>query len=586
MKAVPVNYSELMHYMNLEVPPRSAIYGGSHRVTRPKPSQSRHGYDRTARNQVHTGGMLVGGNDVKRLKAPAAAEDKNSMKSIINHLGGYHRCCLSDTVCLEFVSDNLCSMLGYSKSELACLIGKTYTALMHPDDTLVFENFVSKLAEQEGCESVAYRLIKKDGTVIRVVDTMASIRGNDGCMRGYSVVCEIPSDQMTPKSSTPGEKVAMLKISGGINPVIEQMYGVAKELFSVGSNLQTSDFMEFVSVADREKIAQALSRAYRDEYSGMESCTIVSANGSGLKCDLWIERLNDAGCFDESSFCVKAEIDFDYQRENKKVMSFSKALFSSFAEDVFEVDRLENSVKYICHSDRSSIKALLNVRMNADDFLGWFLGYVSENDRDMVRKFCVETKSLKRDWERDDLGPSKIKFEMSEKCDFASSVALVMVPVSRAKYFLCLNSDFTSIGSGFCSTAVADRKHIAARLFGSFSLTVDGEAVFIRSEKGRELLALLIEKRGAYLTTREAITSLWECEPDETSRARYRKIASRLMSELKKIGIEYIVESDRGARRIVPEFIECDYYDYRDGLTEPSGDFLPEYSWSEFVKVD
>ena len=58
------------------------------------------------------------------------------------------------------------------------------------------------------------------------------------------------------------------------------------------------------------------------------------------------------------------------------------------------------------------------------------------------------------------------------------------------------------------------------------------------------------------------------------------------MAELKSVGIDYIVESDRGARRIIPEFIECDYYDYRDGLIQPSGDLLPEYSWAEYVRVD
>lgn len=517
------------------------------------------------------------------------SEENSSANSIINHLGGYHRCRLDDPVCLEFASDNLCLMLGYSKAELASLIGRSYTALMHPDDTPVFEELTCKLAEEEGCESVAYRLIKKDGTIIRVVETMASIRGNDGLMRGYSVVCEIPSDRMVPKSTTPGEKVAVMKVSGGSDPKIEQMLGMAKEFLSADDaedDAEAPRFMDFVSVADREKIVEALRCAYRDGHSDMVQCTIVTAKGDGYKCDLWIERIYDGGCFEDSSFCVKEEIDFDYQRANKEVLSFSKVLFSSFAEDVFEVDRLENSVKYICHSDRASINALLNVRMDADDFLEWFLGYVSPKDRVAVRKFCNETKMLKQDWCRDDLAPSKIKFEMSAESSLGPSVALVMVPVSRAKYFLCLNSDFTTIGSGFCSTAVGDRKHIVARLFGSFSLSVDDEAVFIKSDKGRELLALMIEKRGAYLTTREAITSLWECEPDDTLRARYRKIASRLGAELKKNGIEYIVESERGARRIIPEFIECDYYDYRDGLIEPSGDFLPEYPWSEYVRID
>ena len=165
-------------------------------------------------------------------------------------------------------------------------------------------------------------------------------------------------------------------------------------------------------------------------------------------------------------------------------------------------------------------------------------------------------------------------------------VALVMVPVSSTKCFMCLNSQSDSMVPGFSSATAAVRRIVFARLFGPFSLMVDGEAVHIRCEKARELLALLIERRGAFVTTREAIALLWECEPDDKSRARYRKIASRLMAELRKVGIEYIVESDRGARRIVPEYIDCDYYDYRDGLKAPTDALLPEYSWSEYIRID
>ncbi len=507
-------------------------------------------------------------------------------KSIVNHLGGYHRCYLSDPIHLEFVSDNLCGMLGYTKSELVELIGCIYTALMHPDDTYIFENFVTLLAKEETCESVAYRLIKKDGTVIRVVDTMASVRGSDGIMRGYSVVCEIPDEEAVPGSPERSEHIAVLRVTGGLDAMISQACGIAQRLLGVSGSLSGLSLMDFISMADRDKIRKAIARAYAQEYSGMESCAIVSAKGEGVKCDLWIELVDPGEGIENSSYCIKAEIDEEYHQAEDGMTSFSKMLFSSFAEDVFEVDRLDNSVKYICHSDRAPIKAPLNVRMNADDFLTWFLEYVMPEDKAEVRKFCIDTKTLKADDEREDMAPSKIKFAMTEESGFGQSVALVMVPISHAKYFLCLNSEFTTMGSGFCSTAVADRKKITARLFGSFSLQVDGEAVHIRSEKGRELLALLIEKRGAYLTTREAITSLWECEPDETVRARYRKIASRLMAELRGIGIDYIVENDRGARRIIPEFIECDYYDFRDGLIEPTGDLLPEYSWSEFVRVE
>lgn len=523
---------------------------------------------------------------MKHEEAVETVRALNQVRSIVNHLGGYHRCYLEGPIHLEFVSDNFCSMLGYKKHELSELVGETYTALLHPDDSVAFDEFVLNLANEESCESISYRLIKKDGSIIRVVDTMTSIRGNDGDMRGYSVICEIPDEREAPRASSSGEKVAVIKVSGGADARIEQLCGIAEDLFEVEGDVRGLPFADFVSLADRAKVQDALERAYAEEYSGMEPCTLVSACGKGIDCDLWVECVHIGDSLDTSSFCIKVEIDLDYQRENKEVVSFGKALFSSFAEDVFEVDRVEGSVKYICHSEDGPMWAPLNVRMNTDDFLQWFLERVSPSDRKSVREFCLEAITLGQEDSQEILGPTKVAFSMTEESGFAQSAVLVMVPVSRAKYFMCFNSEFTAMGSGFCSTAVADRRKISVRMFGSFSMDVDDKAVHIRSEKGRELLALLIEKRGAYLTTREAITSLWECEPDETSRARYRKIVSRLMSELKKYGIDYIVESDRGARRIIPEFIDCDYYEYRDGLKDPSGDFLPEYSWAEYVRID
>lgn len=520
-------------------------------------------------------------------EAPAEPEDKDSGEAIISHLGGYHRCRLGDSVRLEFVSDSLSSMLGYSKPELMSVTEGYYTALMHPDDSLVFEKFARRLSEEEGCESMGYRLVKRDGTVLRVVDTMASIRGNDGCMRGYSVVCEDPDKRMDSSSASLDDGVAVLKVSGGIDQRIELVFGMAEELLSIERGDGPYSLRDFISMLDRDKVEKAVERAFECEHSGMVPCTIVSADGRSNKCDLWLDRLGDAGCFEDASFCVKIERDLDHQRDKDETLSYGKELFSSFAEEIFEIDRLENSVKYICHSDKGSIiRTPFNVRMNADDFLEWFLGRVSPDDRESVKRFCIETKSVKQDWERDDLGPSKIEFEMVDESDLGPSVALVMVPISPAKYFLCLNTEFTPLGSGFCSAGVGNKKRIVAKLFGSFKFEVDGEAVFIKNDKARELLALLIEKRGAFLTTKEAITTIWECRPDDFSRARYRKTAFRLTKELKRHGVEYLIESDRGARRILPEFIDCDYYDYRDGLSDPSGEFLPEYSWSEFVRID
>lgn len=162
---------------------------------------------------------------------------------IMHHLGGYHRCCLGDPMHLEFAGKNFCEMLGYQETELSELTGEVYTALVHPDDTALFDDFAQRLAESEGCDSVVYRLIRRDGSVIRVVDTMASVVCEDGVMRGYSVVCEVPDDQLESASTIPGERMALLKVYGNAAVTIERMCGVASSLLGVDELVRGGGFL-------------------------------------------------------------------------------------------------------------------------------------------------------------------------------------------------------------------------------------------------------------------------------------------------------------------------------------------------------
>ena len=507
-------------------------------------------------------------------------------KNIANHLGGYHRCYLEDPVHVEFMSENLCSMLGYERSELTDLVGGCYTAVMHPDDVASFDEFVCRLAEADGCESLVYRLVKRDGSIVRVADTMASVTDDEGITRGYSVVCEIPEDSASSYSATSKGRIALVKVFGDPGARIEQMNEAASKNVYPSTNDSGNEayFMDFVAVSDRAVVRKAIEQAYASAYSGAETVAVVSADGKAFRGDLWVDCIQPGKSLEDSLFCIKLEIESACQKDCEAKLSFSKQLFSSFAEDVFEVDRVENSVKYICRNNKGLIDVALNVRVFAEDFKETFLELVSAEDRERVNEFCVKAMSPKSGPEGS--APTKIRFVIAKEDGAPQPVSLVMVPVSSTKYFMCLNSQSDSMVPGFSSATAAVRRIVFARLFGPFSLMVDGEAVHIRCEKARELLALLIERRGAFVTTRDAITALWECEPDDKSRARYRKIASRLMAELRKVGIEYIVENDRGARRIIPEYIDCDYYDYRDGLKTPTDVLLPEYAWSEYIRID
>ena len=519
---------------------------------------------------------------MKRNKRDEALSVVDADRGLMDRLGGYHRCFLGGPIYLEFVSQNFCLMLGYRKTEFSELVEGVYTVTVHPDDVSTFVDFVQRMAEKETSESISYRLIKKDGSIIRVADTMTSVVGNDGFMRGYSVVSEIREDPSSARAFD--QKIAILKVLGGNEARIMQASGVVADFVANAGVAKTLSFLDFVPISDRARICDALKRAYSEWRSGANSCTLVSIEGLTHVCNVWVERIRDDGDFDSAVFCIKVQIENESQREEESKVAFSRQLFSSFAEDLFEADRVQDTVTYIAHSDRSLFSIPLNVRMLTDDITRYLLDRVAPENREAVKQFCVRARSAQ--FCEGDTGTAKIDFLLRD-CDggYVPATATA-VAVSKSKYLMGLSLDSDSSHVEPSGPLIVTQKQVIVTLFGSFSLSVDGKALNIRSAKAKELLALLIAHRGAFVSSREAIAMLWECEPDKTTRARYRKTASRLMSELKRSGIGYILESVRGARRIVPEYLECDYYDYRDGLRAPSGVLLPEYSWAEFILID
>lgn len=131
-------------------------------------------------------------------------------------------------------------------------------------------------------------------------------------------------------------------------------------------------------------------------------------------------------------------------------------------------------------------------------------------------------------------------------------------------------------------------KKVEIRTFGYFDVFVDGKPIAFRNEKSKELFALLVDRKGGYVTSSEAIGYLWETEPvNQVTLARYRKVPLRLKNLLEEYGIAAIMESVDGKRRIVPQRVDCDLYQYLSGKEEYcqlfKGSYLLNYSWSEMT---
>lgn len=124
------------------------------------------------------------------------------------------------------------------------------------------------------------------------------------------------------------------------------------------------------------------------------------------------------------------------------------------------------------------------------------------------------------------------------------------------------------------------------RTFGYFDVFVNDRPIAFRIQKAKELFALLVDRRGGYVSSDEAISYLWPEEPaSSVTLARYRKVALRLKNILEEYGIPQVVEAVDGKRRIVTEQVQCDLYDYLSGKPEHAqlfkGSYLNNYSWGE-----
>ena len=127
-------------------------------------------------------------------------------------------------------------------------------------------------------------------------------------------------------------------------------------------------------------------------------------------------------------------------------------------------------------------------------------------------------------------------------------------------------------------------KHVSIHTFGLFDIFVDGVPVSFKNESAKELLALIVNRRGGFVTSREATSTLWPEEPvNKTTMARYRKAAMRLSRTLEQYGVQAILEKDGGSRRINPSLVDCDLYSYLwEGHTDLfKGRYMSEYSWAE-----
>ena len=131
---------------------------------------------------------------------------------------------------------------------------------------------------------------------------------------------------------------------------------------------------------------------------------------------------------------------------------------------------------------------------------------------------------------------------------------------------------------------IPKRRRMRAQTFGNFEVYIDGTPISFKYSKTKELLAYLIDRRGALCTLAELQAVIFE---DDGGHESYMKSLRRdLLETLETIGCGNVIAQQRGKLGVVPDNLDCDYYDWCDGKRMGivwHGEYMVQYSWSEYT---
>lgn len=140
-------------------------------------------------------------------------------------------------------------------------------------------------------------------------------------------------------------------------------------------------------------------------------------------------------------------------------------------------------------------------------------------------------------------------------------------------------------------TVLKNHRRLFAQTFGNFELFVDGKPIAFKYNRTKELVAVLVNNRGAQTSNGEIIASLWEDDGDPEKKASYlSNLRQDLQNTFTKLKLNGIILKQRGSLAIATDRIECDLYDWLEKKQESKyhylGDYMNQYSWPEVMHAE
>ena len=126
-------------------------------------------------------------------------------------------------------------------------------------------------------------------------------------------------------------------------------------------------------------------------------------------------------------------------------------------------------------------------------------------------------------------------------------------------------------------------KLLEVKCFGNFEVYVKGERLSFKRSKTKELLAFLVDRKGAGLTAKQICAVLFPDDTDDVKNTAYlRQLVLDLKNTLKTVGADAVFCHETPCYRVDTSLLKCDYFSFLEtGKPEFLGEYMTQFSWAE-----
>lgn len=165
---------------------------------------------------------------------------------------------------------------------------------------------------------------------------------------------------------------------------------------------------------------------------------------------------------------------------------------------------------------------------------------------------------------------------------YAQDVESIKTRIGKNFYGFCYKPYDSATMKAILTSLVSEGKKVKFKALAHFDCFIGDGAIDFPRAKSKELLALLVDRRGAIISMDEAVSCLWKEKPADLAKKLYRDAVCRLRLALKSVGAEKILDVKRARISLVTEFCECDAWDLSDGKPNArfDGEYMRPYEWA------